>query len=69
MPLELGRSLGEGNSNVLQHPCLEYSKDRGTWQATAHEVTNSRTRMSDIHFHFYFIIVKLFVVEKNEEII
>ena len=27
-----GRSPGEGNDNPLQHPCLENSMDRGTWQ-------------------------------------
>ena len=29
---------GEGNSNPLQYPCLETPMDRGTWQATVHEV-------------------------------
>ena len=29
-----GRSPREGNSNPLQHSCLENSMDRGTWQAT-----------------------------------
>ena len=33
-----GRSPGEGNSNPLQHSCLENSMDRGAWQATAHGV-------------------------------
>ena len=27
----LGRYLGEGNGNPLQHSCLETSTDRGTW--------------------------------------
>ena len=31
-----GRSPGVGNGNLLQHSCLENSKDRGAWQATAH---------------------------------
>ena len=31
----LGRSPGEGNSNLLQHSCLGNSMDRGAWQATA----------------------------------
>ena len=30
----LGRSLGEGHSNLLQHSCLENPTDRGSWQAT-----------------------------------
>ena len=32
--------------------CLENSMDRGAWQATAHGVTRSWTRLSDFHFHF-----------------
>ena len=43
----LGRSLGEGNGNPLQSSCLGNLMDRGAWQATAHEVTNSQTRLSD----------------------
>ena len=38
---ELGRATGEGNSNLLKYSCLEKSMDRGTWQATVHEVTKS----------------------------
>ena len=34
----LGRSLGEGNGNPLQYSCLENSMERGSWQATAHEL-------------------------------
>ena len=29
-----GRPPGEGNSNLLQHSCLENPMDRGAWQAT-----------------------------------
>ena len=29
----LGRSPGEGNDNPFQYSCLEYSMDRGAWQA------------------------------------
>ena len=36
-----GRSLREGNGNLLQYPCLEDPVDRGVWQTTVHEVTNS----------------------------
>ena len=42
-----GRSLGEGNSNPLQYPCLENSKHRGAWQATVHGVIKSQRRLSD----------------------
>ena len=30
----LGRSLGEGNGNLLQYSCLENPMDRGAWWAT-----------------------------------
>ena len=36
-----GRSLGEGNSNSLQSS-LENPMDRGSWQATAHEIAKSQ---------------------------
>ena len=42
-----GRSPGGGNGNPLQYPCLGNPTDRGTWQATAHGVANSQTRLSD----------------------
>ena len=32
----LGRSFGEGNSNLLQYSCLENSMNRGAGWATAH---------------------------------
>ena len=34
----LGRSPGEGNGYLLQHPCLENSRDRESWRATVHGV-------------------------------
>ena len=43
----LGRFPGIGNGNPLQYSCLENSMDRELWQATVHEVTKSRTRLSD----------------------
>ena len=42
-----GRSLGEGNGNPLQYSCLENSTDREAWQATAHEVQESQTLLSN----------------------
>ena len=36
-----GRFLREGNGKPVQYPCLENPKDRGTWQATTHEVSES----------------------------
>ena len=35
----LGRSLGEGNGNPLQHSCLDNPMDRGAWWATVHGIT------------------------------
>ena len=32
----LGRSPGEGNSNLLQYSCVGNPMDRGAWQATIH---------------------------------
>ena len=39
----LGRSLGEGNGNPLQYPCLENFMDKGAWQATVCGVAKSQT--------------------------
>ena len=41
----LRKSPGEGNGNSLQYSCLENSMDRGAWQATAHGVAKSWTRL------------------------
>ena len=38
-----GRLPGEGNGNPLQYSCLENPTDRGTWWATVHGVSKSRT--------------------------
>ena len=49
-----GRSLGEGNDNPLLYSCLENPMDRGTWQATVHEVAELDTtdRLSK-HIHLF----------------
>ena len=39
----LGRSLGEGNGNLLHYSCLENSTDRGAWWATVHGIAKSQT--------------------------
>ena len=44
---ESGRSPGEGNGTPLQYCCLENPMDRGAWEAAVHEVTKSRTQLSD----------------------
>ena len=41
------RSPGGGHGNPLQYSCLENPMDRGAWQATAHRVAKSQTRLSD----------------------
>ena len=43
---QFGRSLEEANGNPLQYSCLENPLDTGGWVATAHEVTESGTRLS-----------------------
>ena len=37
-----GRSLGEGNGNLLQYSYLGNLMDRGAWQATVHGVTKEQ---------------------------
>ena len=34
----LGRSLGEGNGNLLQYSCLGNPMDRGAWRTTVYGV-------------------------------
>ena len=36
-----GRCPGGGHGNPLQYSCLENPMDKGAWQATVHEVTES----------------------------
>ena len=47
----LGRSPGGGHGNPLQYSCLENPIDRGTWWATVHGMSKSRT-LSDYTFTF-----------------
>ena len=49
----LGRSPGEGNSNLVQCSCLENPTDRGAWRATVHGVAKSRTRLKRLNPHAY----------------
>ena len=42
-----GRSPAERNGNPLQYSCVENPMDGGTWWATIHGVTKSRTWLSD----------------------
>ena len=41
----LGRSLGGGHDNPLQHSCLENPKDRGVWWAMVHRIAKSQTQL------------------------
>ena len=50
----VGRSPGEGNDSPRQYSCLGNPMDRGAWRATGHKVPESRTWLSDSHFHFHF---------------
>ena len=42
-----GRSPEEGNGNPLQYSGLENSQDREAWQAIIHQVTKSRTQLTN----------------------
>ena len=42
-----GRSLGEGNGNLLQYSSLGNSTDKGPWWAIVHGVAKSQSRRSD----------------------
>ena len=52
-----GRSPGEGNGNPLQDSCLENPMDREVWWATVHGVAKSRTRLSDLTYLGYMLIL------------
>ena len=52
----LGRHPGGGNGNPLQYSCLENPMDRGTWWATAHGVTKSRTQLSNWGCAIYHLV-------------
>ena len=49
-----GGPLGEGNGTPLHYCWLENPMDKGAWWAAVHEVTKSRTRLSDFTFTFHF---------------
>ena len=42
---KLGRSPGEGNSNLFQYSCLENSTDRRSWWSIVHGLTKSWTQL------------------------
>ena len=51
---ELGSPVRKGNGTPLQYSCLENPMDGRAWWAAVHEVTKSRTRLSDFTFTFHF---------------
>ena len=55
-----GRSPEEGNGNPLQFSCLENPMHRGAWQAAAHRVTQSWTRL---YIYIYIYIWASVVVQ------
>ena len=46
----LGRSPGEGNSNLLQYSCLESSMDGGASQAIVHGIAKNWTQLEQLHW-------------------
>ena len=61
----LGRSPGEGKGYPLQYSGLENSMD-----CIFHEVTMSRTRLSNLHFHIIICSVVLVLgVQHNDLVI
>ena len=70
----LGGFARERNGNPLQYSCLENAMDRGAWRATVQGVTKSRTRLSDLRFHFSLVKVKCFTMihadkRENEQVL
>ena len=41
-------SPGEENDSPIYYSCLENPMDRGPWQATVHQVANSRTQLKQL---------------------
>ena len=51
---ESGRSLGGGNGNPRQYPCLENPMDRGDWRATVHGIAESdTTEVTEYDIRYY----------------
>ena len=45
------RSPGEGHVNPVQYSCLENPMNRGTWQATIHRISKSKTQLKRLRTH------------------
>ena len=57
---ELERSPGEGKGYPLHYSGLENSLG-----CLVHGVTKSLTRLSDLHFHFQWVIMTSYMIEKG----
>ena len=55
-------SSGGGHGNPRQYSCLENPFDRGTWRATVHRVTKSRTRQLTEHARFDLNFLSCFFI-------
>ena len=51
----LGRSPGGGYHNLFQYSCLENPMERGDWQAMAHSVAKSQTRLKGLSMHAHVL--------------
>ena len=61
---ELGRSLGEGNGNLLQYSCLENSMYKRAWQATIHGVTKSDMTKGQTLTMYIYICTYIYISTK-----
>ena len=59
-----GRSLGEGNGNLLQYSSPENSMDRGAWWAPVYGITKNWIQLST-HTHTHTVMLQLFSVWKD----
>ena len=51
----LGRSPGGGHGNPLQYSCLRNAMYRGAWQAMAHSIARSWTRLKQLNTYILLI--------------
>ena len=60
-----GRGTRDQIANIYWIICLENPMDRGAWKAAVHGVAKSRTRLSDFHFHFIWLLPVLVAALKS----
>ena len=69
-----GGSPGVGNGNPLQDPCLENSRDRGTWWAIVYGFAKSWIRLSmhvTTHTHTHTLypdVYSLFIAHETDNL-